>query len=295
MAERRGLKLHVGRLDTTSTARIQQDKFSPAAVTNKIGVSPQIQTQQVEAVEEEGVEDQEDMAPETGPLGEPSISSDPQDNTTQRTYSFRSWCPIASKRKEGRRRTEMEEVKRGVVRPQLHSITKLLAEDDRDDKATAIVYKDDHTKMIFGHVCERKRASDTWVIEKIKEDIARLGCQDVILKGDGEPALVQVLENVKLAREAPSIIQHLPAYVPQANGAAEKAVQDYMGQVRAMTVGLEARLKCKVESDGRSWNGSRNSQVTCCVEDRWERMAEQRTSDCAAGIAPRLSWRSASR
>ena len=35
----------------------------------------------------------------------------------------------------------------------------------------------------------------------------------------------------------------------QANGAAEKAVQDYMGQVRAMTIGLEARLKCTVESD----------------------------------------------
>ena len=61
-----------------------------------------------------------------------------------------------------------------------------------------------------------KEASDTWVVEKIKEDIARLGYHDVILKGDGEPALVQVLENVKLAREA-----------------AEQAVQDYMGQVRA--------------------------------------------------------------
>ena len=48
--------------------------------------------------------------------------------------------------------------------------------------------------MIFGHVCERKGASDMWVIEKIKVDIARLGYQDVILKGDGEPALVQVLE-----------------------------------------------------------------------------------------------------
>ena len=58
----------------------------------------------------------------------------------------------------------------------------------------------------------------------------------------GEPALVQVLENVKLAREAPSIIQHSPAYDPQANRAAEKAVQDYMGQVRAMKIGLEWKM-----------------------------------------------------
>ena len=77
-------------------------------------------------------------------------------------------------------------------------------------------YNDDHTKMIFGHVCERKGASDTREREKIKEDIAKLGYQDVMLKGDGEPALVQVLENVKFAREAPSVIQYSPAYDPQA-------------------------------------------------------------------------------
>ena len=72
--------------------------------------------------------------------------------------------------------------------------------------------------------------------EKIKEDIARLGYQDVILKGDGEPALVQVLEHVKLAREAPSTIQHSPAHDPQANGVAAKVVQNNMGQVRAIEV-----------------------------------------------------------
>ena len=49
------------------------------------------------------------------------------------------------------------------------------------------------------------------MIENIKEDIARLVYSDVILKGDGEPVLVQVLENVELVREAPSIIQHSPA------------------------------------------------------------------------------------
>ena len=62
--------------------------------------------------------------------------------------------------------------------------------------------------MIFGHVCERKGASDTWVIEKIKEDFERLGYQDVILKGDCEPALVQVLENVNIC---PRSTFHNPA------------------------------------------------------------------------------------
>ena len=80
LAERRGWKLHVGRVDTTSTARIQQDKFSLAAVTKKIGVSLKYRHNRVGAVGEEGVEDQEDMAAEAGPPGEPSICSEPQEN-----------------------------------------------------------------------------------------------------------------------------------------------------------------------------------------------------------------------
>ena len=123
------------------------------------------------------------------------------------------------------------------------------------------MYKDDHTKLIFGHVCERKGASDTWVIEKIKEDIARLGYQDVILKGDGEPALVQVLENAKRAREAPSITHQRMTH--RRTERQKKQFRDYMGQVRAMKIGLEARLKCKVESDWKimDWITERAGQL----------------------------------
>ena len=91
------------------------------------------------------------------------------------------------------------------------------------------MYKDDHTKIILGHVCERKRAADTWVLGKVKEDIARLGYQDVILKVDGEQALVQVLDNVTLAREAPSIIQHSPAYDPTGERRGRKSSSGLFG------------------------------------------------------------------
>ena len=132
---------------------------------------------------------------------EPSISSDPQENaplqvahdpgdptTKEREVQnathipFRSWCSICV---EAQGREESRRNGRGALKPQLFDCKTVGQEDGRDDKATAIVYKDDHTKMIFGHVCERKGVSDTWVIETIKEDIARLGYQGVILKGDG--------------------------------------------------------------------------------------------------------------
>ena len=95
---------------------------------------------------EEGVDDQEDMAPEAGPPGEPSISSDtpesavlkvardPGDPTMKEREDhnashtpFRSWCPIFAKAKgreeahrNGRRKEELSAHK-------FHSITKLLA------------------------------------------------------------------------------------------------------------------------------------------------------------------------
>ena len=118
-----------------------------------------------------------------------------------------------------------------------------------DDKATAIVGRDKKTVSTFAHVCENKGTSDKWVVNKLLEDIDLMGHTEIILKGDGEPALVQVMEEVKRRRCHPTIIQNPPAYDPQSNGAAEKAVQDYMGQMRAVKIGLEFRLKGKVESE----------------------------------------------
>ena len=70
----------------------------------------------------------------------------------------------------------MEEKKRGVVRPHFHSITKRLA------KKTIVMTRQQPmcTKMItqegfLDTFTSEKRASDTRVMEKIKEDIARLG------------------------------------------------------------------------------------------------------------------------
>ena len=97
---------------------------------------------------EESVEDQDDKAPEARPPGEPSTGSDPQEdaplkvardpgdpttkerehrNATQGTHPSVLGVQFASKQKEGNRHTEMEQEKRGGVRPQFHSIPKLLA------------------------------------------------------------------------------------------------------------------------------------------------------------------------
>ena len=100
-------------------------------MTNKIGVSPKYRHNRVGAVGEEGVEDQEDMEPVAGPPAEPSISSDPQDkkwpadpddpttNERSQRNAHTLPCMVSNLR-------QSEREKRGVVRSQFHSITKLL-------------------------------------------------------------------------------------------------------------------------------------------------------------------------
>ena len=104
-------------------------------------------------------------------------------------------------------------------------------EIETDDKATALIMRDRDSVSTFGHVCEHKGASDKWAMDRIIDDIDSLGYTEIILRGDGEPALVQVMNEVKRRRHHSTILQNPPAYDPQSNGVAEKAVQEFMEQV----------------------------------------------------------------
>ena len=202
--------------------------------------------------EEVSIVDQEDAPVKVArDPGDPSPVEREEHNATHMPY--RSWCPVCVKAKG---REEPHRNLKGKERSCIPTISfdykSFGQEDEVNDKATAVVFKDDHTKMLFGHVCEVKGASDIWAMQKINEDLNRLGHKKFIVKGDGEPALVQVLERIKIMRDENIIVQNPPAYDPQANGVAEKAVQDYMGQVRAVKIGLESRLKEKVGSDWKA-------------------------------------------
>ena len=201
------------------------------------------------------------------------IARDPGDPTDEEFENhcvthlpFRRWCPICvkAKGKEDSHRKAGESTKPTIVL----DYKSFGQEIDVDDKATAIVGRDKDTVSTFAHVCESKGISDKWAVNKVIEDIDLMGHTEIILKGDGEPALIQLMDEIKRRRNHPTIIQNPPAYDPQSNGAAEKAVQDYMGQVRAGKIGLEFRLKEKVESQWpiMEWIG----EHACVLLDRYQ-------------------------
>ena len=92
-----------------------------------------------------------------------------------------------------------------------------------------------------------KGVGDGWIV--LMEDIDNLGYTELVLKGDGEPALVQVMNEVKRQRPHKTILEHPPAYDPMSNGAVEKAFDQFMCQFRAIKIGLERRIGKRVETN----------------------------------------------
>ena len=62
-----------------------------------------------------------------------------------------------------------------------------------DDKIQMVVVKDESTGCVSAHVCEAKGAGYRWVVDRICDDIGLWGHTELIIKGDGEPALIQCL------------------------------------------------------------------------------------------------------
>ena len=169
-------------------------------------------------------------------------------NATHLPYG--NWCPVCvqAKGKEDdhkRAKKSAEEEVETIVMDY-----KAFGHDDEDDTITAIRMRAKKTSMTAAFVCTMKGPEDKWIIKKLVETIDNWGYTKIILKTDGEPALTRVAEEIKRARTHETIPQCPPAYDPAANGAAEHAVQDVMGQVRAIKIGIEQRTRTKVSTNG---------------------------------------------
>lgn len=174
-----------------------------------------------------------------GPGSATQAEIDERDKTHLPYTSWRPVCVMAKGKEDGHFPGRSFEVGKPIISFDYKRFGRDLKEDD---KVTSIVSRDGVTKCTNAHIVTAKGALDTWAIDQILGDVDALGHAEVILKGDGEPALQQVLKEVK-KRIHPTIIQAPPAYDPQSNVVAEHAVQDYIGHLRAVKLGLERRWK----------------------------------------------------
>ena len=156
--------------------------------------------------------------------GLPTEEERERHNMTHNPY--RSWCPVCNeargkedphKKKKNKKQGEDDEV------PEVGMDYKSFGQEEKeDDKATLIIARDRATLETFVHLCRCKGPNDEWVVDKLVEDMAILGHTKMIIKTDGEPALVSVMKAIQEKRTHPTLPKHPPAYDPQSNGAIPK-------------------------------------------------------------------------
>ena len=61
---------------------------------------------------------------------------------------------------------------------------------------TSIIMRDTRTGSTAAHICECKGIQDKWVVARLVNDIDGWGYTSIILKSDGEPAIVQLVEEI---------------------------------------------------------------------------------------------------
>ncbi len=163
---------------------------------------------------------------------------------------YRNWCPVCvrAKAKEDahRRAADSPEDKSGL--PTV-SLDYALINDETDKEMKLLVGKCETTGNYIGHQVLCKGLADEWIIKKIVKDLEELGKAGVILKTDGEPAIVAMQNRVQALRMAKTVPRQPPAYNPQSNGPCEKAVQDVVAHFRACKLSLESRLKTEIDDN----------------------------------------------
>ena len=165
---------------------------------------------------------------------------------------FRSWCPICIQGKAKENPHYRDKVRKQGDKPVVGLDYKSFGQSlKEDDKRTSIVLRDKFSITTRAHVVRCKGTEDAFVVDQLVRDIDEMGHTEIILKGDGEPALVQVMEAIKRRRSHSTILENSPAYDPQSNGAIEKAVDQFTAQLRTIKLGLESRIKAKIDT---KWN-----------------------------------------
>ena len=79
-------------------------------------------------------------------------------------------------------------------------------------------------------------------IKRLSSEVGKLGHPEMVLKSDGEPAIVALKQRVKQERPERIVLEESPVKESQANGAIENAIRQVQGQVRTIKDCLESRI-----------------------------------------------------
>ena len=112
-----------------------------------------------------------------------------------------------------------------------------------------MIGKDRWTKTCFCFKVQRKGLEDPHIVGNVVKAIEKMGHSKICIVTDGEPAILQVQAGIQKKRQSLTTVARNPvAYDPQSNSAAERAVGEVKGHIRALKFGLEARIGIVIDA-----------------------------------------------
>ena len=99
----------------------------------------------------------------------------------------------------------------------------------------------------MAHLVRCKGLGDETIVKRMTQSVDEIGYRKVVIKTDGEPALITVQEKITAKCVHKTLVENPLAYDPQANGGAERAVAEVEAQLRAIQIGLETRIRTQVD------------------------------------------------
>ena len=214
-----------------------------------VSETPEIDMGDPEAQESNGEEAPEELKAKRVPN-----PSDPTPAERERHYAshlpYRPWCPICVKakaREDPHYKKVNMELQDGI--PEIvMDYASLTETKDKADKIRLLIGKDRWTKTFFCFKVQCKGLEDPHVVGNVVKAIETMGHSKICLVTDGEPAILQIQAEIQKKRQPLTTVPRNPlAYDPQSNGAAERAVGEVKGHIRALKLGLEARIGVSID------------------------------------------------
>jgi hypothetical protein len=184
-------------------------------------------------------------------LADPKLPSAEEVRSHELTHlPYRSWCSHCVRGKG--KSLEHRKVDRKHNMKELHVDYCFMGSAEDDKTKCIIVAKEPESKYLVSSVVPLKGASHEFPAKRLCAFLKELGLehQDVTLKSDQEPAILDLLREVAKKRvPANTFFEESPIGESQSNGVIERGNQTVEGQIRVLKDALEMRVGGKVPSD----------------------------------------------
>ena len=198
-------------------------------------------------------EEQEDTPPEGEEAQAPLAAREPDQPTEEERrhhelthMPFRSWCSHCVRGRQDSLPHRPSPTTALAV-PEVAMDYCFLGRAGSPSSATVLIMKDRESRSILASVVQSKGRGLDETVTQAAANIRRLGHYGrVILKTDGEPAIMDLRRGVAEKLQCVVPMERPAPYEPQINGSVENGVKQFKGLLRTLSLALEARVGVEV-------------------------------------------------